>query len=331
LREHSLIDVHHHVVPPFYLSEYGDRIASSRGGRISAAWLEWTPDNALREMDRYGIDTAVVSLSTPGIWFGEIGRARDAARRCNDYCSELALRHSGRFGRFATIPLPDIDGSLREIEYACDVLGADGIGLLTNYEDRWLGHPAFAHVFDELNRRQAVVFVHPTTPTCCQNLMPDIAPLVAEVPHDTARAIINLLVTGTFNRIRNVEFIFAHAGGTLPMIAGRIAHYGPPELASHAALGIDYELRRLNYDIAGTAYAPAIAALKTLVPVSRILLGSDYPYVPIDHTADGMITVGFTPEEIQAIGRDNALRLLPSLRSNQLHSDCPLQEEPPCV
>jgi len=309
----GFIDVHHHVVPPFYLSEYRDAIASSRGGSISPAWLEWTPDRALQEMDRHYIAMAVVSLSTPGIWFGEPERARDAARRCNEYSAELAQRHPRRFGRFATIPLPDVDGSLREIEYAYDDLGVEGVGILTSYGERWLGHPSYSEVLDELNRRQAVVFVHPTTPTCCQSLIPGIAPLIAEVPQDTARAVINLLVSGTLQRNRDINFIFAHAGGTLPMIAGRIAHYGPSQLGIHAPHGVDHELRRLNYDIAGTAYGPAIAALKTMAPVSQILLGSDYPYVPIGDTVNGMRALDFTPDELRAIGRDNALRLLPRL------------------
>lgn len=311
--DRGLIDIHHHVVPPFYLEQYGDRIASSRGGAISPAWLEWTPEKALRAMDSSGIELAVVSLSTPGIWFGDPQRARDAARRCNEYSADMARRYPGRFGRFATIPLPDIEGSLREIEYACDVLGAQGVGVLTSYDNRWLGHSAYAEVFDELNRRGAVVFAHPTTPTCCQNLLPDIAPLIAEVPQDTARAVINLLATGTLHRNPNIEFVFAHAGGTLPMLAGRIAHYGPAALANFAPHGVQHELKRLNYDIAGTAFAPAIAALRHLVPVTQILLGSDYPYVPIDDTVSGMRSLGFAPEELEAIGRSNALRLLPTL------------------
>jgi len=309
----GFIDVHHHVVPPFYLSEYRDVIASSRGGSISPAWLEWTPDRALREMDRHDIETAVVSLSTPGIWFGDRHRARDAARRCNEYAAQLTQRHPGRFGRFATIPLPDANGSLREIEYACDVLGAEGVGILTSYENRWVGHPSYSEVLEELNRRKAVVFVHPTTPTCCRNLIPEIAPLIAEVPQDTARAVINLLVSGTLKHNRDINFIFAHAGGTLPMIAGRMAQYGPSQLGIHAPHGVDHELRRLNYDIAGTAYGPAIAALKTMVPISQILLGSDYPYVPIADTVNGMRALDFMPDELRAIGRDNALRLLPRL------------------
>ena len=143
--------------------------------------------------------------------------------------------------------------------------------------------------------------------------IPGIAPLIAEVPQDTARAVVNLLVSGTLNCNRDIHFIFAHAGGTLPMIAGRIAHYGPSQLGAHAPHGVDHELRRLNYDIAGTAYGPAIAALKTMVPVSQILLGTDYPYVPIGDTVTGMRALDFTPDELRAIGRDNALRLLPRL------------------
>jgi len=309
----GLIDLHHHVVPPFYLAEYANHIASSRGGLLSPAWLEWTPEKALQEMDRNGIELAVISLSTPGIWFGDRQRARDAARRCNEYCADLVRRYPGRFGRFATIPLPDIEGSLREIEYACDALGAEGVGVLTSYDNRWLGHSDYAEVFDEMNRRGNVVFAHPTTPTCCQNLLPNVVPLMAEVPQDTARAIINLLVTGTLHHSPNISFVFAHAGGTLPMLAGRIAHYGPSDLAINVPHGVEHELRRLNYDIAGSAFAPAIAALRTLVPITQIVLGSDYPYVPIGDTVAGMRSLGFSPHELAAIGRHNALRLLPTL------------------
>jgi predicted TIM-barrel fold metal-dependent hydrolase len=309
----GLIDVHHHIVPPFYLAENGERIAASRGGRISPAWREWTPDKALAAMDRHGIATAVISLSTPGVWFGDAERARDTARRCNEYAADLARRHPGRFGRFAAVPLPDPDASLREIEYACDALGAEGVGLLTSYGDRWLGDPAYDSVLTELDRRQAVVFVHPTTPTCCRNILPEVAPQIAEVPQDTARAIVNMLFAGTLARCRNIRFIFAHAGGTLSMVAGRIPQYGPPDLASKAPHGVDHELARLHYDIAGTAYRPAVAALRALVPTSQILLGSDHPYVPLGETMAGLPALGLTAADLAAIGRDNALRLLPTL------------------
>ena len=131
-----LIDVHHHIIPPFYLAENRDRIAGSRGGQISAAWLNWTPEATLAAMDNQGVSTAIVSLSSPGVWFGDPQAARHTARRVNEFSAELMRSHKGRFGMFASLPLPDTDGSLREIEYAFDSLKADGVVLLTNYEDR---------------------------------------------------------------------------------------------------------------------------------------------------------------------------------------------------
>jgi predicted TIM-barrel fold metal-dependent hydrolase len=217
-----LIDVHSHIVPPFYLAENRERIAGSRGGEISRAWLEWTPQQSLAAMDEHRVETAVLSLSTPGVWFGNAEEARRTARRVNEYGAELVRDHPGRFGLFAAIPLPDTEGSLREIENGLDVLKADGIGLLTSYGDKWLGDPAYRSVLEELNRRKAVVFVHPTTPNCCRTLMPGIATLMAEVPQDTTRTIISLLFSGTLTRLKDIRFIFCHAGGTVPIVAARL-------------------------------------------------------------------------------------------------------------
>jgi len=172
----SLIDVHHHIVPPFYLSENRDRIVAAGGGRINPAYLSWTPEQSLAAMDKHGVATAVLSLSTAAYWFGDREAAVRTARRVNEYAADLVRSHPGRFGFFAIIPLPDTEASLREIEYAYSVLKADGIGLVTSYDDKWLGHPDYQPVFGELNRRKAVVFVHPTTPLCCRTLLPDVSP-----------------------------------------------------------------------------------------------------------------------------------------------------------
>ena len=231
----KLIDVHHHFVPPFYFAENRDRIAAIGGGRINPAYLNWTPERSLTAMDEQGVETAVLSISS---WLGDRESAARTARRVNEYGADLARSHRGRFGLFAAIPLSDTDASLREIEYAYSVLKADGIGLLTSYEDKWLGHPDYQPVFEELNRRKSVVFVHPTVPICCRTLLPDVSPILTEIPQDTARAVTNLLFTGTFVRFRDIRFIFTHAGGNVPMLLGRMHQHGPKNIAELAPNGI---------------------------------------------------------------------------------------------
>ena len=180
---------------------------------------------------------------------------------------------------------------------------------------KWLGDPAFAPVLDELNRRKAVVYVHPSAPDCCRDLMSYVPAALTEFPHDTTRAVTSLLFSGSFARLRDIHFIFSHAGGTVPMLAGRIARLGAalPDFAEKVPNGVDYELKRLHYEIANSANPPAIAALTQFVPTTQILFGSDYPYVPIGVTATGMTEVGFSAAALQEIGRDNALALLPRL------------------
>ena len=310
-----LIDVHHHPVPPFYLAENRDRIAGSRGGEITRAWLEWTPEASLAAMDVHQVATAILSLTSPGAWFGDAEAARKTARRFNEYSVELARRHPGRFGVFAALPLPDIDGSLSELAYALDVLRADGIGVLSSYDDKWLGDPTYRPLFEELNRRHAILFVHPTAPGCCQTLMPGIATPMIEVPHDTARTVVSLLFSGTLSRFKDIRFILCHAGGTLPILARRIVQYAARDLSGMVPNGVEYELRRLYYDIAVGGHRPAVAALTGLVPMTQILFGSDHPFRPLAETAETMQELGLSPAELQAIGRDNALTLMPRFKT----------------
>jgi predicted TIM-barrel fold metal-dependent hydrolase len=312
-----LIDVHHHILPPVYLAEARDRLIAQQQGYLPARILNWTPQNTLAEMDQNGVATSIVSISTPGIWFGDAQSARTLARKCNEYAAQLVKEYPGRFGFFASAPLPDTEGSLREIAYALDVLKADGIILMTSYGDKWPGDSAYGPVFDELNRRKALVYFHPAAPNCCRNLIPNVPPVFTEVPHDTTRAITSLLFSGSFARFRDIRFIFSHAGGTLPMLAGRLSHYSAEmkDLVDKMPNGIEFELRRLYYDIASSANPPAMAALMKLVPISQILFGGDYPFVPIKETASGMVRVGLSAADLQSIGRDNALALLPRFRA----------------
>ena len=175
-----LIDVHHHMVPPFYLSENREGIIAAGGGRINPAYFSWTPDQSLEAMDRQGIATAILSLSVTAFWFGDRQAAVRTARRVNEYAADLVRSHRGRFGMFALIPVPDTEASLREIEYAYSILKAGGVALVTSYGDKWLGHSDYEPVFEELDRRKSVVFVHLTSPLCCRTLLPQVSPILIE-------------------------------------------------------------------------------------------------------------------------------------------------------
>jgi hypothetical protein len=270
----DMIDVHHHMVPPFWFDEVRDVIAAQGGGRIVPNWLGWSPQRAVAEMDKNGVATAVLSMSTPGIWFGNVEQARRLARQCNDYAAQMAK---------------------------------DG--------DKWLGDPAYDRVFEELNRRQAVVYVHPATPACCTKLMPHVPPFLTEFIQETNRAITSLMYSGTLSKYRDIKFIFSHAGGAIPTLAGRIAQLGAaPQLASKVPEGIEAVLQRQYYEIANSANLPAMSALTGIIPVSQVLFGSDFPLVPLPATAGGLAGLKLSVADLQAIRRENALRLLPRLR-----------------
>jgi predicted TIM-barrel fold metal-dependent hydrolase len=312
----SLIDVHHHVLPPAYMTAVRDRMLAQAQAGVPAAVLDWNPQRALAEMDRNGVSTAILSISTPGIWFGNIREGRALARQCNEYSAQLVRDHPGRFGFFASIPLPDTDGSLREIAHALDTLHADGTCLMTNYGDKWPGDPAYAPVFEELNRRGAVVYFHPNIANCCRDLMPYLPFQVLELAHEDTRAIASLLFSGALPRYRNIRFIFSHAGGELPMAAARIARQASArkELAGLMPDGAEAELKRLYYEIAGSANRPAWAALAAFAPKTRILFGSDYPWLPLATTAGDFAALDLTAADRQSIGRENAVGLLPRFR-----------------
>ena len=310
------IDVHHHILPPDYVAAVGD----DRIGPLILAGRtpEWTPAMSVEAMDRNGIATAVTSISAPGLWFGDDEQSVRLARMCNDYAASIRRDHPGRFGLFASLPLPDVDASLAEIEYALDTLNADGIGLLTSFGDRYPGDPAFAPVFDELNRRRAVVYFHPTDAPCSQCL-PEIPAATLDFPFDTTRAVVSLLFSGTFARCRNIRYIFSHAGGTVPFLAERIARLGArPGFREAVPDGVVAELERLYYDTALSANRLAFASLLALVTPDKVLFGSDYPFAPeatMTATVEGLIGLGLEAEVLRGIERDNALALFPRIRA----------------
>jgi 6-methylsalicylate decarboxylase len=312
-----LIDTHHHFYPPAYQKAWLDW-EDQRKIPHFAQQVAWTREKAVEEMDRNGIRVAVLSIaSTPGLWFdaGPESAGR-MVRICNDYGAEMMRDYPGRFGLFATLSMLDIDATLKEIEYAFYTLKADGVGLQSNYGDTWLGNAAYKPIWEELNRRKAVVYVHPLVAACCGNLSVGTFPAAIEVPHDTTRTITSLLLSGSFARYRDIRWLFSHAGGTMPMMAGRIdSFYGArPNLKEFAPEGIVGELKRLHYDTANATSAPTMAALLKLVPTSQITYGTDYPYFPLGQIA-GLRQMGFNSDEMQSIESGNAIRLMARLKS----------------
>jgi 6-methylsalicylate decarboxylase len=319
------IDVHYHLLPERYFANERARTALT----APLAGLGWSQDaikvlleqfdaaRAVEELDRNGVATGVGSIVAGGVWFGDVALGRRLAREWNEDATQLSRRYPGRFGVFATLPLPDTEGSLSEIEYAFDSLHADGIGLMSSYEGKWLGDPSFSPVFEELNRRKAVVFVHPTAPLCCRALNAGAPSFFLEVPTDTARTITSLVFTGTHRRFPDIRFIFSHAGGTITVVAGRITElaHAAPAMKERIPNGFEAELARFYFDTAGGADPVAIGALRAVVPTSQILFGGDYPFAPISTTATGLSKLGMAADDLQAIERDNALRLLPRLRT----------------
>ena len=306
------IDVHHHFAPPAYTQVLREK------KMLPSPLVGWSAPKTLEDMDRGGVTTAMNSIVVPGPWFGDADQARHLARESNEYAAKLVSDYPKRFGSFATLTIPDIEGSLREVEYSLDVLKADGIMLWTSYGEKWLGDPFFAPVFEELNRRKAVVFVHPIENTCCTNFPREFRAAI-EYGTDTTRAIVRMIYTGASKRYPDMRMIFSHAGGTMPFLIGRFvgrvphpeegAEYRPPP-------NFEAEVGRFYYDTA-QAYNPVpMEALRHVVPVSQIVFGTDYPYRFSLECTDGLIASKvFDPKELQSVKSGNALNLLPRLRT----------------
>ena len=302
------IDMHHHFAPPAWVADVKGRPL------LQPANTRWTPEQSIEDMDMGGVAAAVVSITNPGLWFGDPARARRLARACNEYGARLVLDHPTRFGLFAAVPLPDVDAALEEIAHAYDTLKADGIALFTSYGDKWLGNPAFRPVMEELNRRKAVVTVHPTAADCCRNLAyaPGVGPGSLEYGTDTTRAIMGVAFSGDAVRFSDIRFIWSHAGGTVPFLAGRIegAASGTREALPN---GFAAELKKFYYDIAGAANRGALASLLQVVSPTQIVFGTDFPPGGTSAAvAKALAEVDlFSESDLRAIDRANAVRLLP--------------------
>ena len=308
----SIIDCHHHIRPP------------GSPELIMRLMAKWSPEGAIAEMDDAGVRAGIIF---PGHILGPEAAARLAlARRWNEFAADLTARFPGRFGLFASLPLPDVDAALAEIEYAGSNLHADGFGISTNYDDIWLGDEQLWPIYEALNARDAVVFVHPKDAPCCA---PDKLSYHRDVmdgswiewPMNTARTIISLMVSGTLRRFPRIQFIFCHGGGVIPLLVSRIEgfcgwpHVGEEGLKRLFPDGLRSELGKLNFECAQAYSATNVAALRSIVPDSQLLFGSDFPIFPLAHAATQFADLELEQILRKKISNENAARLLPRWRS----------------
>jgi len=302
-----IIDVHHHATPPARLADMRTRGVGER------PTLDWTLEKSLAMMERGGVATAMISI--PNVYQGDRKAIRGLVRECNEHVARIVADHPGRFGLFACLPLPDVDGALAEIDYVFGTLKADGVGVMTSFENKWLGDPLFAPVLDELNRRKAVTFVHPLAAECCRGILPVVSDATIEYETDTVRAIASILFGGAAKRCPDIRFIFSHGGGTLPSVIERfiLLPRMRPELAAMVPDGPEAMVRRFHYDIAQSSHAVPLSALIRLVSTAQILFGTDFPYRNANDHSDALRAFGLGPADLEAIERSNALKLLPRL------------------
>ena len=310
-----IIDVHQHFASPGYTA------ALTRDGGAATPWMrDYTPAKPIEAMDKAGVATAILSPSPSTVWLKDPVDARRVARELNEFAAAKMIgAYKGRFGVFAALPLTDIEGSLKEIEYSFDTLKADGVTVWTSYENKLVGDEAFAPVFNELNRRKAIVYVHPIQPSCCPSTVKGVIAQTFEYPADSARAIMSLIAGNTTTRCPDIKFLFPHGGGAFISIAGRFVAglnegglLGDPATAPPQAPDSRLQqVRRLYWDTGQAANAVNMQALKHLVPVSQILFGGDFPNSNVAAEVGGLRESGFTAAELRGIYRENALKILP--------------------
>jgi predicted TIM-barrel fold metal-dependent hydrolase len=298
------IDIHHHIVPKEYLTAL---LSVGIKNAVGEPFPQWDIENTLAFMDREGIAVAVNSISAPGIFFGDNDFTQKLARKCNEISAHIVNENSNRFGAFAILPLPDIEASIVELEYALDTLELDGVVLLTNFGGIYIGDAYYDDLFYELNRRKAVVFVHPSVPPS-DALPMIIKPAVLEFVFDTTRAIVNLIHRGATKRFPDISFIFPHGGGTAPFITWRIT-FGNKKIIN--------QLKRFYYDTAVTATPYALNSLLSLVEPTQVLYGSDYPFLPervVNQMNEGLQNFDFEKEDLTKILQQNAINLFPRFK-----------------
>jgi predicted TIM-barrel fold metal-dependent hydrolase len=298
-----IIDVHAHFQPSVLK-------ALGMPGPMNA----WSLQKHLDDMGAAGVTRSLLSITTPGV--PETGeRARMLARGTNDDAAKLAADNPGKIGFFIAVPMDDTDAALKEIEYGFDVLKAPGVGLFTSYGAQWLGDKRFDPVFAELNRRKAIVYVHPTAANCCGRLIPEVADTLIEFGTDTTRAIASYIYRGAANRFPDVRMIWSHSGGSMPFFIERFEGADKGAAAkAQAPEGFRALASRFFYDIAQSTHPVPSRALRQIVPVEHIVFGSDYPFrTTLEHVQGLESAKVYTGQELKGIYAGNVGRFLPEL------------------
>src|SRR5262244_1830022 len=308
------IDVHFHLIPPFYQ----EAAYAAGAGPAIGRYPDWSPERALELMDQNGIAVALTSLAQPGVQFGDPIKATALARRCNDYASELAVRFPNRFGAFATVPMWDMHEATTEIEHALGALKHQGVCLFASYGEKFLGDKHFDPVLEALNARNAVAFIHPALHPSSRKLALPWPGFMMEYVFDTTRAAVNLVFTGAIERFPRIRFVLAHAGGLMPYFAWRLS-VSPmidSRLEQLSPAQVYARFRRFWYDIALAPTAETLACLAGIAAPEKIVFGSDWPFANNRVVAEVVRTyeaVPIPPAQREAIDRENALSLFPQL------------------
>ena len=304
------IDVHHHFVAPTYSAA----LKAQGQGHIG-----WSVQKSLEDMDKSGIATSLLSLIQPAMAIGNVASNRRLSREANEYAAKVVRDHPGRFGSYAAIPYTDTEGCLKEIEFALDTLKAEGFCLMTSYSGKYLGDPVFFPVLEELNRRNAIVYVHPLSPQCCGAILPDLPVATIEYAVDSTRTMASLVFGGAAAKYPNIRWIFSHSGGTTPFLLSRFIRQEQDmkgEAVKRMPNGVMHEYKKFYYETAQGNHAGALDALLRMIPLSQVLYGTDFPYRDGAEVNTGLAAYRFSAAELMTIDRDNALRLMPRLKNN---------------
>ncbi|MCX0275215.1 amidohydrolase [Nocardia zapadnayensis] len=279
----GLVDVHAHFTTRDYIESAKAAGRIEPDGMPEDFWPQWTAEAHLDLMDEAGIARSMLSLSSPGLHFGDDGAARSLAREINEFCADVVRNHPDRFGQFASLPLPDVDGSLTELAYCFDELGAHGVALLSNHSGVRLGDRRFEPVLAELDRRAAVVLLHPTTCRGHEALSSGRPQPMIEFLFETARTVVDFILGGAAERFPHIRLIVPHLGGVLPLLAERIELFRVIDGAAADRTTVGELLGRFYYELAGTPSKTQMAALNSIATPDRLLYGSDYAWTPREH------------------------------------------------